>query len=290
MKSFLTFILLILLISCKNQKTNYIVYYNKVLIADSIMRFENDTIKSLKKYRKVFKKFEPKNDDRLNEFENFIILSDYYNKNFGGKKSLLKLVKLNAYNWETKKNDKKIIHLFEKYKVDSSEINSLLKDCNKNLNKTLIDSFKIALKRDQEERPTNLKLVKKNVDKNARLLIWTFENYGFPSSDKIGWFPMLTFLTHMIESDKYPYFEKKLLEYVKSGECAPRDYAMMIDYNLLLVEKQNKTIYGFNGVEIIDSIQVNKNRKSIGLPGLIHNSKIRKDLKIKKSKQNLKNT
>lgn len=79
MKSFLTFILLILLISCKNQKTNYIVYYNKVLIADSIMRFENDTIKSLKKYRKVFKKFEPKNDDRLNEFENFIILSDYYN-------------------------------------------------------------------------------------------------------------------------------------------------------------------------------------------------------------------
>ena len=77
MKSFLTFILLILLISCKNQKTNYIVYYNKVLIADSIMRFENDTIKSLKKYRKVFKKFEPKNDDRLNEFENFILLSDY---------------------------------------------------------------------------------------------------------------------------------------------------------------------------------------------------------------------
>ena len=52
----------------------------------------------------------------------------------------------------------------------------------------------------------------------------------------------------------------------------------------------SKTIYGFNGVEIIDSIQVNKNRKSIGLPGLIHNSKIRKDLKIKKSKQNLKNT
>ena len=218
MKSFLTFILLILLISCKNQKTNYIVYYNKVLIADSIMRFENDTIKSLKKYRKVFKKFEPKEDDRLNEFENFIILSDHYNKNFGGKKSLLKLVKLNAFNWETKKNDKKIIHLLEKYKVDSSDVNNVIKNWNKNLNKTLIDSFKIALKRDQEERPTNLKLVKKNVDKNARLLIWTFENYGFPSSDKIGWFPMLTFLTHMIESDKYPYFEKKLLEYVKSGE------------------------------------------------------------------------
>ena len=74
MKSFLTFILLILLISCKNQKTNYIVYYNKVLIADSIMRFENDTIKSLKKYRKVFKKFEPKKDEDL---MNLKILSYY---------------------------------------------------------------------------------------------------------------------------------------------------------------------------------------------------------------------
>ena len=28
-------------------------------------------------------------------------------KNFGGKKNLLKLVKLNAFNWETKKNDKR---------------------------------------------------------------------------------------------------------------------------------------------------------------------------------------
>ena len=138
MKSFLTFILLILLISCKNQKTNYIVYYNKVLIADSIMRFENDTIKSLKKYRKVFKKFEPKKDERLNEFENFIILSDYYNKNFGGKKSLLKLVKLNAFNWETKKTDKKIIPLLEKYKV-SKNIEDL--KCAAILHDTLEDTF-----------------------------------------------------------------------------------------------------------------------------------------------------
>lgn len=60
MKSFLTFILLILLISCKNQKTNYIVYYNKVLIADSIMRFENDTIKSLKNIEKYLKNLNPK--------------------------------------------------------------------------------------------------------------------------------------------------------------------------------------------------------------------------------------
>ena len=46
----------------------------------------------------------------------------------------------------------------------------MIKNWNKNLNKTLIDSFKIALKRDQEERPTNLKLVKKNIEKYLKNL------------------------------------------------------------------------------------------------------------------------
>lgn len=283
MKNILPFILLILIISCKTKKTDYTTYYHEVLIADSIMRFENDTIKSLRKYKKIFKKFEPKNDERINEFENFIILSDYYKKNFGGKKNILKLIQLNAINWDRKKNDKKLMYLLKKYKVDSSEVNDVVRKCKKNLNKTLIDSFKIAFERDQDGRPTNIKLVKKNANKNARLLIWTFENYGFPTKEKIGWFPMPTFLTHMIESDKYPYFEKKLLEYIKSGDCNPRDYAMMVDYNLFLIEKQKKTIYGFNGSEINDSVQINKNRKSIGLPSLIHNSKIRKDLKRSKN-------
>lgn len=282
MKNILPFILLILIISCKTKKTDYTTYYHEVLIADSIMRFENDTIKSLRKYKKIFKKFEPKNDERINEFENFIILSDYYKKNFGGKKNILKLIQLDAINWDRKKNDKKLMYLLKKYKVDSSEVNDVVRKCKKNLNKTLIDSFKIAFERDQDGRPTNIKLVKKNANKNARLLIWTFENHGFPTKEKIGWFPMPTFLTHMIESDQYPYFEKKLLEYIKSGDCNPRDYAMMVDYNLFLIEKQKKTIYGFNGSEINDSVQINKNRKSIGLPSLIHNSKIRNDLKKSK--------
>lgn len=182
------------------------------------------------------------------------------------------------------KRKKNIIQILEKYKVDSSEVNNVIKNWKRNLNKTLIDSFKIAFERDQEERPTNLNLVKNNVEKNANLLMWTFEKYGFPSTEKIGWTPMLTLLTHMIESNKYPYFEKKILEYVKSGECPPRDYAMMIDYNSLFIEKQNKTIYGFNGSEIIDSTIINKNRKIIGLPSLLHSYKIRKDLKNLKNK------
>ena len=272
-------ILLIFFTSCKSKKVDYTQYYNKIYAADSIMRFENDTIKALKKYRKIFRQYEPiKHDNRINEFETFIVLSDQFNRNFGGKKSLYKLVKLTSPEWEFKKRDKGFIELNRKFGIDSLTIEKEVNIWNKSTNKTLIDSFKIAFARDQIGRPENMGLVKKNVDKNARFLIWTFENHGFPSIQKIGWFPLPTFLTHMIESDKYPYFKNKIVAYVKSGECNPRDYAMMVDYNISLIQKRDSTYYGFNGNLIKDSAFVNRNRKEIGLPSLEHNTKIRKDL------------
>lgn len=273
-------ILIIVVSSCKSKKADYITYYNKVYASDSIMRFENDTIKALKKYRKIFRRFEPiKHDNRINEFETFIVLSDQFNRKFGGKKNLFKLIKLNAPEWEFKKEDKDFISLNKKYGIDSLTIEKEVNNWKTSINKILVDSFKIALVRDQIGRSENdTVLVKKNVDKNARLLIWTFENYGFPTVQKIGWFPLPTFLTHMNETDKHVYFKNKIIEYIKSGECNPRDYAMMIDYNFLLKNEQDSNYYGSNTNLIKDSAFVNKNRKEIGLPSLKHNTKIRKDL------------
>ncbi|RTZ48486.1 hypothetical protein EJ377_13190 (plasmid) [Chryseobacterium arthrosphaerae] len=34
----------------------------------------------------------PKNQDRINEYENYIRLADQHHKNFGGKKSLYRLI------------------------------------------------------------------------------------------------------------------------------------------------------------------------------------------------------
>ena len=123
--------------------------------------------------------------------------------------------------------------------------------------------------------------MKKNVNKNARFLKWTLDNYGFPSMDKIGWFPRPTFLSHMIESDHYQYFKVKIPEYIKNGDCDPRDYAMLVDYGLQLIDNKDYTFYGVNGGKILDSAQVNKNRKSIGLPSLKHKALIRKQLSKK---------
>ena len=146
----------------------------------------------------------------------------------------------------------------------------------------MVDSFTVAILRDQEGRPFNRELVKKNVKKNAELFIWTFDNYGFPSNQKIGrignenvFIAMPTLLSHMITSDVYPMIRKKVLEFVKSGDCPPQDYALMIDtYD---TNKNTGAIFHYRENPTLDSAQINKNRRSIGLPSLQHNKRIRLD-------------
>ncbi|WP_294217757.1 hypothetical protein [uncultured Chryseobacterium sp.] len=265
--------------SCTKNKSNYISYYNRVNKIDSIYRMANNPQLAVQEYSQLFDECTPKNHDRIKEYTTYVKLADHYHIDFGGKKSLSTMISLLApYGNEYKK----YLPLFKKYGMDSTEVKEQIADWKKQLNKRLIDSFSIAMVRDQEKRHIDLEVQAKNVKKNADLLIWTFKNYGFPSVDKIGtignndvFFAMPTFLTHMIESDHYPYFKDKLLEYVKSGDCAPRDYALMVDmYN---DSHRKKTCYSYGLQENRDSAQIDRNRKSIGLPSLKHSAKIRKD-------------
>lgn len=178
---------------------------------------------------------------------------------------------------------KKYLPLFNKYGISNAEAEQKISEWNQGLNKELIDSFRIALIRDQDGRPFDTAMVRKNIEKNAKFFMWTFKNYGFPSPQKIGAFPMPTFISHMIESkEHYPFIKEKLYEYVKSGECSPRDYARMIDTYIGFHQK--KTLYGFNMIEVKDSVQTDRNRKTLGIPSMKHSSKIRKDF-FKKLKE-----
>ncbi|MDQ1096460.1 MULTISPECIES: hypothetical protein [Chryseobacterium] len=278
-----SFCILLIVTSCKRKPLNYITYYNRVNEIDSIYRFERDTLEAITQYKKLFEEYPPKNQERIKEFETYIMLSDQYHKDFGGKKTLYKLVPLIApYEGDYKD----YLPIFKKYGIDSVEVKKEIADWKKNLNKRLIDSFSIAMIRDQEKRHVDTAVQAKNVRKNAELLLWTFKNYGFPSVQKIGTMPMHSLLTHMNESKKYyPTFKTKLIEYVKSGDCPPLSYAMMFDSYHVNVEKGN-TIYGYNGFNsVMDSVQVNRNRKSIGLPSLKHSARIRKDLMAKLKKE-----
>lgn len=263
--------------SCSD-KRNYIIYYNKVAKIDSIYRIANQPKHSIRKYRKLFRKYDPRNQERIEEFETYIRLSDQYNKDFGGKKSLYKLIELVA-PYGTSYQE--LYPLCQKYNIDSMEVKNRVMEWKRGLNKKLVDSFSIAMVRDQMGRPDNKKIVKMNLEKNAALFLWTFENYGFPSNQKIGrlgnddvFIAMPTLLSHMIASEKYPQIKIKIYEYLKSGDCPPSDYALMVDtYDQF---KNTGSIFHYRH-ESQDSLQINRNRKSIGLPSLRHGSKIRKD-------------
>ena len=274
----LSFIILLFLTSCKK---DYVTYYNKINEIDSTYRLANNPKLAIKEYQKVFKEYAPKNQDRIEEYATYITLADQYHEDFGGKESLYQLISLVApYGDEYKK----YLPLFNKYGIDNASVEQKITEWKQGLDKKLVDSFRVALIRDQAGRPLDTALTRKNVEKNAELLIWTFKNYGFPTPEKIGWFPMPTFITHMVESKKhYPFIKEKLLEYVKSGDCSPRDYARMDD--TYLGSHKKITLYGFNMIPVKDSTQTDRNRKSLGIPSMKHSAKIRKDF-FKKLKQN----
>ncbi|MFS4430628.1 hypothetical protein [Chryseobacterium sp. S90] len=290
--SYALIVIFFTLTACKSRNLNYITYYNKINKIDSIFRFQKDTIFTIKQYKKIFRQYPPKNQDRREEYENYIKLADQHHKNFGGKKSLYKLIPLVAPNWKYKKQDSGFIQLYQKYGIGRQEMELKVEEWKKRLNQKLVDSFTVAFKRDQDSRIySNYADINKNDKKNAELLKWMFENYGFPDLQKIGlwngdfFMPSGPMLLHMADYEEYyPYLKIKVLEYVKSGECPPRDYAAMIDRNNLH-HKVPYTYGVYQGYENIkDSATVNRNRKSIGLPSLNHAQLITKDFfkKIKK--------
>lgn len=271
------FAMLFLLICCNRKPDNYILYYQKANEIDSIYRIAKNPKLAVEEYKELFEEYEPKNQERLREYETYIILADRFNIDFGGKKSLKKLILLKAEHGD---NCKEYYPILRKYGIDSLEVKEQIADWKEGLNQTLIDSFTVAMRRDSEGRPLDTALAQRNVMKNARLLLWTFQKYGYPTPRKMGtighndtFFAMTTFLTHMNETKEYyPKIREKLYEYVKSGDCPPRDYILMIDNMAFLLNKER--IYSFNPNVSKDSAKINRNRKSIGLPSIKHTNLI----------------
>lgn len=277
MRSFLFTAVFLTLVSFLASSCNgYITYYNKANTIDRKFKANHDTVAFIKRYEKLFKKYNPpKSCGTFDKYETYIVFADKYSKNFGEKKSLYKLLDLVAPYNETYKT---LFPLCAKYGIDSLSVEQKIASSKKNWNKRLIDSFSVAFVRDQKLGRTDSLTVVKNDRINARLLKWTIENYGYPSPQKIGmtgndsvFMPMMTFLSHIGGDvpEYYPYFKKALLKYVKSGECSPREYATMIDRH----EHENKReiIYGEYLFNFSDLKKVNRKRRSIGLKSLTHN-------------------
>ena len=276
------FLLSCFIYSCKQASNNYIHAYNKANVIDSILRYQQDSAVVRRKYKALFRKSPAFNRERIEEYKTYILISDKMKRNFGGKKSLTKLIVLLAPYGNSYKD---YAYLYRKYDMSDEEVEVIVRQWKIGLNKTLIDSFSIAFKRNEIAAIDNLELSRINARKNARLLQWTLENYGFPSLNKIGFvgndsvfMPIDNLLPNIVVVDtkRYPYFEKEILKYVKTGECPPRAYAAMVDsYNKTVLKQPTKYGFFFGFNENIDTVKVNHNRKQIGLPSLQHSLKIR---------------
>lgn len=279
------FLIFVLSLSCKTREKNYITYYQKVNEIDSVYRIVGQSEIAAKEYKKLFRKYEPKNQKKIEEYATYIMLADRYNINFGGKKSLRKLIHFFApgahENWH-----KPYYPLLKKYGIDSLEVEKEIALWRKGLNKELLDSFSIAMERDQAPREMgDLELAEINEKINFNLLKWTFERYGYPSEQKIGIrgnydrsIHISTILYHLADTKKeYEYLKIKLLEYVKLGECPPEDYALLVDIHESSNKRKVLYLMNANDDGSIDSANVNKNRKEIGMPSILHSVKIRQD-------------
>lgn len=288
MKKFVFFFGIVLFVaSCKTGNINHIVYYNKVNEIDSLFLFHKDTMLAIKNYKKLFRKYNPHNQERLREFETYIMLCHLKSKKFGGKKSLYKLIDLITPHKVWYKD----YSFFKYYGIDSLQVLKKITKREEKFNKVLNDSFELAFYRDQHFRKDGYNVLTRLNDlKNIELMKWTLKNYGFPSPIRIG--PLRknpyvdvqqALLIHVPPyNEAYHFYKKELLQYVKSGECDPYDYASMVDRHHTTYIDSSKSLYAlYNFYELppYDTLRIDKNRKKIGLRGLKHNSKVPRDMK-----------
>jgi len=272
----------LLIISCekREQEINSISYYNKVNEIDSIYRIAKNPELAAKEYKALFKEYAPKNQEYIEEYETYIKLSEQYNIDFGGKESLYKLITLISPSGNTYK---KYLPLFKKYGIDSTEVKQRTALYKNSLNHILIDSLTVASHRDQEANRQDMMIMLRNDRKNLNLFLRIFDQYGYPSEQKIGTvgndgepLAIVTILSHLICLDHKKIYPR-LEEYLKKGEIPPRVFALIIDKYYLCQQSEHyfNVSSGLSSHE--DSLTINRRRKTIGLPSLTHYSKIRED-------------
>ncbi|WP_294296076.1 hypothetical protein [uncultured Chryseobacterium sp.] len=267
------------LISCKKKEHNSIPYYNKVNEIDSIYRIAGNSELAVKKYKELFNEYSPKNQEKIEEYETYIQLSEQRNIDFGGKESLYKLITLIV---PSQGKYKKYLPLFKKYGIDSTEVKNKVAKYKSSLNQKLIDSLTIASHRDQEGGRHDILIMQKSDHKNLNLFLQIFDQYGYPSEEKVGTvgndgepLAIVTILSHLICFDHDKIYSK-LVEFLKKGEIPPRTFAFIVD-KYYLCKKSTGYYYTYGETSKEDSLIINRRRKSIGLPSLRHYSKIKTD-------------
>ena len=285
-----------ILISCKtkhieskisrNEKgVNYIPYYLKVYVADSLhligkYKESNHILDSL------FKKFEPLNQESYGEYitylKNKILLNDLKKIDFVLKRAIQDF----GFKVEFCLKDTLINKVMLKTKFSENDLNGFYDTYVKSLNLEYRYAIEKMLENDQRVRkalPRDIEDWKKVDTENAENIKLLIVKYGYPSIQKIGRYDFSeksasvhTLFLHASKEASEDYILDLMLGSVKKGECGPYEFASVYDKYLRSSGKYgDRVLYGElrNRKKSIDEVVVNPKkidsiRKSIGLEHL----------------------
>ena len=283
-KQLLWIFLFTVILSCKTREVNYIPYYLKTYTADSLY-ITGDYQKSFKILDDLSKNYALLNPIETRDLELYIKTAQLTG-NYGVLKPAIKnLVSTWDYRPEHIEYDSLMKEAWKKANISEKEIQKWEEICKRNINWTLRDTLITMTTNDQIFRKgSGVDLVRDSVDiSHKNLLINIFEKYGYPDFRMVGYpkdgerTDLGTIYLHIFDQltdEEFEYYKTHLLKYIKEGKANPNYLANLVDRTTYTNE--HKTIYGTYGTHIswgdkmveFDTIEINRNRKSIGLPSV----------------------
>ncbi|WP_026979222.1 hypothetical protein [Flavobacterium tegetincola] len=283
-KIFLGVFIIFLFFSCKSSCTkigsknaNYIPYYLKVYEADSLFVVGNyqDSYDILDN---LFKKYEPINTFKFDEYSTFCKLKIILNKKLN-QDDFFKLVSKYGYDNDWLETDSILSSYYKTFEKMDIKYKSARELYLKSINLKLRNDIVILINQDQKYRIGNKtsesQQMRNYADSvNQTELMRIFRDFGYPNMSMIGNYTIdkklvsiSPILYHTSTSINNEYFFKNVFENMRQGNEEPDVYAFMIDrFNMF---RNITQIYGtFKDNLKLSEREINKNRHLIGLPSL----------------------
>ena len=281
MKLFLS-IFIIVLVSCSDKNSlecNYISDYYPYKTKAEIEYYEGNYEKAYELYKKAFKHCEALKLSTHHDTDNFAricieldqidLAVEYIEKSISKGATLKQFLRDSAYDelFESKEGQLLI-----------SKYSALREEYLGKLNLKLRHELQEMIKLDQQYNMTILQDSMFTV--NEIRLKEIFERHGFPNEQVIGNYGVdqthadpTILLLHTSDSIRQNYFIPILKKMIKSGECSPLTLGMVLDNMELFNNRPQthgtyKTKDGLHSTMIMDTSEVNANRKEIGLPSI----------------------
>jgi len=275
LKFFSGFVIFFIIFSSHKSETDYKKYYECIYIADSLFYAGNYNDSSLK-YQEAFNNYTPINFTRFKEYE-FYLRSIYLsNKREGLNKGVHSLILDYGYNFDDFKKDSILYNIFLKSDVDMYDFKFMRKKYLKNIKISLREKVISLIEKDNlNKTSTEEKKVKDSIKNEIAIELYNIiETNGYPNERLIGNknidnknVEIDNIILYSMNDSLQNLLEPILKKQFSIGNIDSYKYASFIDF--FRRRKKQPQEYGiYGGYEIKEGININKQRREIGLEPL----------------------